>query len=81
MAKKGNNMTKLGEYLAKNSANRAEIARKTGLSNPRLSEIATNPNAKLRASEVYLIALAINTNPCDLLQYVCGNLKLKKQLS
>jgi DNA-binding Xre family transcriptional regulator len=79
MAKQGNNMTRLGEYLTKRSANRAEIARKTGLSNPRLSEIATNQNAKLRASEVYLIALAIEANPCDVLQYVCGNLKLKKQ--
>lgn len=72
-------MTKLGEYLAKRSANRAEISRKTGLSNPRLSEISTNPKAKLRASEIYLIALAIEANPCEMLQYVCSNLKLKKQ--
>jgi len=78
MAKQGNSLTKLGEYLVKRSANRAEISRKTGLSNPRLSEIATNPSAKLRASEVYLIALAIEADPCDLLRYVCSNLKLKK---
>ncbi|HEY5747622.1 MAG TPA: helix-turn-helix transcriptional regulator [Chryseolinea sp.] len=72
-------MTKLGEYLAKKSVNRSEIARKTGLSNPRLSELATSQSAKLRASELYLIALAIETDPCDLLKYVCGDLKLLKE--
>jgi putative transcriptional regulator len=72
-------MTKLGEYLAKKSVNRSEIARKTGLSNPRLSELATSPSAKLRASELYLIALAIETDPCDLLKYVCGDLRLVKE--
>jgi DNA-binding Xre family transcriptional regulator len=69
-------MTKLGEYLVKKSVNRSEIARKTGLSNPRLSELSANPKAKLRASELYLIALSIEANPCELLQYVCGHLKL-----
>jgi DNA-binding Xre family transcriptional regulator len=72
-------MTKLGEYLAKKSVNKSEISRKTGLSNPRLSELSTSPTAKLRASEVYLIALAIEVDPCDLLQYVCGELKLVKK--
>jgi len=72
-------MTKLGEYLAKKSVNRSEIARKTGLSNPRLSELATSSSAKLRASELYLIALAIETDPCDLLKYVCGDLRLVKE--
>jgi DNA-binding Xre family transcriptional regulator len=69
-------MTKLGEYLAKKSVNRSEIARKTGLSNPRLSELSISSTAKLRASELYLIALAIEVDPCDLLKYVCGHLTL-----
>lgn len=72
-------MTKLGEYLAKKSVNRSEIARKTGLSNPRLSELSTSQRAKLRASELYLIALAIEADPCDLLRYVCGHLSLEKE--
>lgn len=71
-------MTRLGEYLAKKSANRSEIARKTGLSNPRLSELSTSPTAKLRASELYLIALAIDVNPCELLEYVCAGLSLEE---
>jgi DNA-binding Xre family transcriptional regulator len=71
-------MTKLGEYLAKKSVNRSEVSRKTGLSNPRLSELSTNSSSKLRADELYLIALAIGTDPGELLDYVCGHLKLLK---
>lgn len=70
-------MTKLGEYLARKSVNRSEVSRKTGLSNPRLSELSTNSSSKLRADELYLIALAIGTDPGELLDYVCGHLKLK----
>lgn len=70
-------MTKLGVYLAKKSVNKSEVARKTGLSNPRLSELTINPRAKLRADELYLIALAIGVNPCDLLDFIYEDLKLK----
>lgn len=70
-------MTKLGEYLIKKSVNKSEISRKTGLSNARLSELSSNEKAKLRANELYLIALAIDINPCEVLEYVCGHLKLK----
>ena len=71
-------MTKLGEYLILKSVNKSEVARKTGLSKPRLSELTLNPSAKLRADELYLIALAIDVNPGDLLETLCGNLELNK---
>jgi DNA-binding Xre family transcriptional regulator len=70
-------MTKLGVFLAKKSVNKSEVARKTGLSNPRLSELTINPRAKLRADELYLIALAIGVNPCDLLEFIYDDIKLK----
>ena len=70
-------MTKLGVYLAKKSVNKSEVARKTGLSNPRLSELTINPKAKLRAEELYLIALAIGVNPCDLLEFIYDDIKLR----
>lgn len=57
-------MIRLGEYLIAKSANKSEVARKTGLSKPRLSELTLNPAAKLRAGELYLTALAIDVNPC-----------------
>jgi hypothetical protein len=69
-------MTELGEYLAKRSVNKSEVSRKTGISKVRISELTINPSTKLRADELYLIALAINAEPCEVLQAVCGHLGL-----
>jgi len=71
-------MTKLGKYLAKRSVNKSEVSRKTGISKPRISELTLNAATKLRADELYLIALAIDAEPCEILQEVCGHLKLEK---
>jgi len=71
-------MTKLGVYLAKKSINKSEVARKTGISKARMSELTLNLSTHLRAEELYLIALAIDINPHELLDYVCSDLKLKK---
>jgi DNA-binding Xre family transcriptional regulator len=71
-------MTKLGEFLARKSINRASISRKTGISKTRLSELSNNNSTKLRAEELHLIALAVDVDPSDLLKHVCGHLKLKK---
>ena len=70
-------MTKFGLYLARKSVNRSEIARKTGLSNPRLSELTINPRAKLRADELYLIAKAMDVNPAEMLDFIYDDLTLK----
>jgi len=72
-------MTKLGLYLAKKSVNKAEISRRTGISTSRISELTLNSSTKLRADELYLIALAIDINPCEVLREVCGHLKLEKE--
>ena len=71
-------MTKLGLYLTKKSINKAEVARRTGMSKSRLSELSNNPSTQLRADELYLIALAMDINPSELLEYVCSDLKLKE---
>lgn len=68
-------MTKLGEYFAKKSVNKSDVSRKTGISKPRLSELTLKESAKLRADELYIIALAIEVNPCELLEFVCKDLK------
>lgn len=72
-------MTKLGLFLAKKSASKAEIARKTGISKSRISELTLNNSTKLRADELYLIALSIDVNPSELLEFICGYLKLNKE--
>jgi hypothetical protein len=73
-----NHVTKLGEYLTRKSVNKAIVARKTGLSKQRMGELTLNEDAKLRAREVYLIALAIGVSPCELFEYVCQGLTLKE---
>ena len=72
-------MTKLGEYLAQKSVNKSEIARKTGLTKARMNELTLSERSHLRAEELYLIALAIDVNPCDLLESLYGELKSKKK--
>ncbi len=72
-------MTELGLFLAKKSVNRSDVARKTGISKTRLSELSNNKRTKLRANELYLIALAIDVDPCEVFNQVCKGLKLKGQ--
>jgi len=72
-------MTILGEYLAQKSVNKSEVARKTGLSRARLNELTLHERSHLRAEELYLIALAIDVAPCDLLEALYGGVKLKKK--
>jgi len=69
-------MTKLGLYLAKKSINKAEVSRKTGISKSRMSQLSSSESTKLRADELYLIALAIDVDPCEIFKEVCGELKL-----
>jgi len=69
-------MTRLGVFIEKKSASKAQIARKTGLSKARISELTLNPKTKLRADELYLIGLAMDINPCELLDFVCRDLEL-----
>lgn len=69
-------MTLLGLYLTKKSVNRAMVSRRTGISQARLSQLSSNDSTKLRADELYLIALAIDVDPCELLKEVCKDLKL-----
>jgi transcriptional regulator with XRE-family HTH domain len=69
-------MTELGLYLSRKSVNRSDVARKTGISKTRLSELSNNQSTKLRADELYLIALAIDVDPCEVLNVVCDGLKL-----
>jgi len=71
-------LTKLGEYLNGKSVNKAIVARKTGLSKQRMGELTLNENSKLRAEEVYLIALAIGVPPGELFEYVCAGITLKE---
>ncbi len=69
-------MTELGLFLSRKSVNRSDVSRKTGISKTRLSELTNNASTKLRADELYLIALAIDVDPCEVLKEVCKDVKI-----
>ena len=71
-------MTNLGLYLARKSINKAEVARRTGISKSRLSQLSANHSTKPRADELYLIALAIEIDPGEMFKEIFSELKLKK---
>ena len=57
-------MTELGLCLTKKSVNKAMASRRTGISGSRLSQLSSNDSTKLSEKELYLIALAIDVDPC-----------------
>lgn len=69
-------MTESALYLSRISVNGCDVFRKTGISKTWLSELYNNESTKLRADKLYLIALAVDVDPCELLKEVCGELKL-----
>lgn len=73
------NMTELGLFLSRKSINRSEVSRKTGINKTRLSELSNNVNTQLRADELYLIALAIDVKPGEMLEFICRDLKLRNE--
>ena len=66
-------MTPLGEYLIQKSVKKADVSRKTGISTSRLTELTRNEKTKLKAEEAYLIALAIDVEPGEILEKVFAN--------
>ncbi|MEM9855708.1 MAG: helix-turn-helix transcriptional regulator [Bacteroidota bacterium] len=69
-------MTALGLYLTKKSVNKAMVSRRTGISESRLSQLSSNESTQLRVTELYLIALAIDVDPCEILKEICIDVKL-----
>jgi len=67
-------MTELGEYLSRKAINKAEVARKTGISKSRLSQLSVNQTTKLTVEELWKIATAIEVDPCEILKETCRNL-------
>ena len=64
-------------YLTKKSINKTEVSRRTGISKSRLSQLSSNDTTKLRADELYAIALAIDVDPCEVLKELYGDMTLK----
>lgn len=54
-----------------------EIARKSGVGKSRISELTLNPSAQLKVRELYLIVLAIDAEPGEVLKEISNDLILK----
>ncbi|MFN0257718.1 helix-turn-helix domain-containing protein [Pedobacter ureilyticus] len=77
-AKDKDTLTDFGLFLAQRSVNKSQVSTKTGISKTRMTRLTTKRNSFLRASELYLVAMAIDVDPCDLLKFLYKDLKLKK---
>ncbi|WP_417289663.1 helix-turn-helix domain-containing protein [Corallibacter sp.] len=69
-------MTRLGVFLEKKSIKKADVSRKTGISQSRMSELTNNHSTRLSVDELYLISLAIDTDPSVIMKEICSHLKL-----
>lgn len=69
-------MTTLGSYLTKKSVNRATVSRRTGISQARLSQLSSNESTKLRADELYMIALAIDIDPGEMIKDIFKDIRI-----
>lgn len=72
-------MTRLGLYLGKKSVNKAAISRRTGITKSRLTQLTSNDSTKLRADELYLIALAIDIDPGEMFKEMFKDLNLENE--
>ena len=52
------------------------VSRRTGISQSRLSQLCSNESTKLRADELYLIALAIDIDPGEMFKEIFKGLHL-----
>ena len=74
-------MTELGVYLERKSVSKAGIAKKTGISKSRLTQLTRNESTQLKVWELQLIALAIDVDPCEILKALGKNVKLPENKS
>lgn len=70
-------MTILGQCLINKSINKASISCKIGINASRLTRLCRESSSKLTAKELYLISLALDIEPNELLIELYGHLKLE----
>jgi len=71
-------MTKIGEFLARRSISKTLVSKRSGITKQRINDLTLKDSARLTADELYLISLAIDIDPCELLKALFVDLKLIK---
>jgi len=63
-------MTRLGEIIARNSINKADLARRIGVKRQRVSDLCLSDISILKAQELYDISKALNYDLKELADYL-----------
>ncbi|ASS48431.1 MAG: hypothetical protein A3D31_08290 [Candidatus Fluviicola riflensis] len=72
-------MTVFGLYITKKLISRAELSRKTGITENRMYNLCENDKTEIRGKEVHLIALALEIEPNELHAILFPDLKLPEK--
>ncbi|MFD2557190.1 helix-turn-helix domain-containing protein [Sphingobacterium tabacisoli] len=81
MEKKKRVLNALGEYLEKRSVNKAQVSRRTGIHQTRMTWLCYESIHYLRSSELELIAKAINENGYEMHKDLFDDLELKEEFT
>lgn len=72
-------MTRLGEFLNGWPTTNSAIAKRTGMTKNRISQLKHLQTTRVTGEEVYKIAKAIDIDPGELLHLVCGPEPVKRK--
>ena len=72
-------LTRLGLYLSKKPLSQAKLSRRTGISKDRISKLHVDIKSKPSIEEIYLIALALEVQYSEIVEFLCDGLKLRPE--
>jgi DNA-binding Xre family transcriptional regulator len=72
-------MTIFGLYITKKLISRAELSRKTGITENRMYNLCESEKTEIRGREIHLIALALEIEPNELHSILFENVKLPER--
>ena len=70
-------LTNLGLYLSRKPLSQAKLARRTGIAKDRMSKLHVDLKARPTLEEIYLIALALEIDYSEMVEFLCKDLKLR----
>ena len=73
-------LTKLGLYLSRKPLSQAKLARRTGISKDRISKLHIDIKSRPTVEEIYLIALALEVNYSEIIEFICEGLTLRPEV-
>lgn len=72
-------LTPLGYYLGKKPVSKSKLARMTGITKDRITNLCNSITAKPTIEEVYLIGLAVDESYDKIIEFLCKGLKLRPE--